>query len=284
MNNFKTSIFILFIIILSVSLIGCNSKGDENNITNSSGLEEASTENIINGVENKIKKVVSGFEYGKIDELNIYEDPLLMERGRNKKKYNNIIVEVTLELSNDFDIRDTDKVIRDYSDAITQEFQSINDEYDFDEMLEKGYFRIQGISIDYRRENQTGLPMGGKGTRFSFSDIKGDVTLFELDQDKEDFKAQSLVYKHLEKDKEIDLQRIGIEDNNFIIQLKVFEFQEDGYQSKIRPISDDLAKLILEDDEIKRYLIDKSVKDINVYWDMMWYQGNEPLEYNYKIN
>lgn len=284
MNNFKRSIFILFIIILSVSLIGCNSKGEENDTTNTLAPEEASTENIINGVENKIKKVVSGFEYGKIDELNVYEDPLLMERGRNKKKYNNIIVEVVLELNNDFDIRDTDKVIIEYSDAITQEFQNINDEYDFDEMLEKGYFRIQGINIDYRRENQTGLPMGGKGTRFSFTDIKGDLTLFELDQDKEDFKAQSLVYKYLEKDKEIELQRIGIEDNNFIIQLKVFEFQDDEYQSKIRPISDDLAKLILEDDEIKSYLTDKSVKDINVYWEMMWYQGNEPLEYNYKIN
>lgn len=284
MNNFKRSIFILFIIILSVSLIGCNSKGEENDTTNTLAPEEASTENIISGVENKIKKVVSGFEYGKIDELNVYEDPLLMERGRNKKKYNNIIVEVVLELNNDFDIRDTDKVIIEYSDAITQEFQNINDEYDFDEMLEKGYFRIQGINIDYRRENQTGLPMGGKGTRFSFTDIKGDLTLFELDQDKEDFKAQSLVYKYLEKDKEIELQRIGIEDNNFIIQLKVFEFQDDEYQSKIRPISDDLAKLILEDDEIKSYLTDKSVKDINVYWEMMWYQGNEPLEYNYKIN
>lgn len=284
MNNFKRSIFILFFIILSVSLIGCNFKGDENNTINSLAPEEASAEDIIKDVESKIKNVVSGFEYAKIDELNIYEDPLLMERGRNKKKYNNIIVEVILGLSNDFDIRDTDKVIREYSDAITQEFQNINDEYDFDEMLDKGYFRIQGISIDYRRENQTGLPMGGKGTRFSFSDIKGDLTLFELEQDDEDFKAQSLVYKYLEKYKEIDLKRIGTEDNDFIIQLKVFEFQDDEYQSKLRPISDDLAKLILEDDEIKSYLTDKGIKDINIYWEMMWYQGNEPLEYNYKIN
>lgn len=279
MENFRKSMLMLIIGVLSIFIIACNGNEKETGVKKQEEinqdaivkLTEISTEEIIKQGEEKIKNVAEGFEHAKIVKLNIYEDPLLMEANKNKKKYHNIMMEVVLNLSKDVDFKDRDEVTGEYANSIYEEFKYGDD----------GHFRLSNISVNYTIDGQTGKSV--HIYKHSFGFIGKELESLKVDQDEEDLKAQTLVFNGIEKNEEMSLERIGIDGDKFIIEIKIFDPQKEGYDVILKTVSDYLAKLLLGDSEVENYLIDNSTKNISIYWDMIWYKGNEAVQYDYRI-
>ena len=274
MKKIKRIMSIFFIIISSVFLISCgnNKKEIYKDVQGQDTiLREIATDDLISGFENKVEEAINNFDKAEIVRLNIYEDPLMMESKINKKKYNNITIEIILNFTEDLSLKDRDTIAKEYSDAIIKQFNHGDD----------GYFRLSNINIHFTIDGLTDRFV--KEYYHSFRLFGEILENLEIQQDEVNFKAQTLVFDYIEAKKEIELDRIGLEDDSFIIQLTVFDPQQDGYSSIVKGTSDELSKLILKDDEIKDYLISKFVKDINIYWNMQWNKNNKIIDYNYIV-
>lgn len=296
-NFKKITIFLMTILIFSL-LAGCRNRDlgeqrEEVSIQDNNEYEKSIRKvpeedlEILNNlkvddVEKFIIKTVEDvsidFGKAKLININVYEDPLLLKRDSYEKAYNNIFVEIKLELQDGLSTEEKKDITKKYSEDI------LFSGFDGPELEN---IKINKIDIYFMTDTETYDYHEGMVIGNSNEDTKNLESLQSEELQEVDKEVYNIVNKNfkdiLGKEAEFYIARMGILDKKYCWETKLFVYLGDDVDKDIDTINSNILKEIKDNKIIYDFLKEKKIDNIEMIYEAIWH-SKDSMVYEYKLS
>lgn len=293
----KITIFLITILIFSF-MVGCYNKDigekqeevstpSDNKFKESPGkITEEDLEILMNLTFNDVEKFVDktvtdaikDFDKAELSSINVYEDTLLLKRDSYEKAYNNIFVDINFKLEDGLSTEEKEDITKKYSEDIL--FNGFNG-------TELENIKINKIDIYFITDDETDDYNEGKISVNSNEDIKNLKSLQSEGLEEIDMEVYNIVNLNLTnnfgKESEFHITRMGILDNKYCLDTKLFVYIGDDLDKDIDTINSNILREIKDNKTIYDFLKEKKIDNIEMTYGAIWH-SKDSMVYEYKLS
>ncbi|WMM25982.1 hypothetical protein RBU61_04730 [Tissierella sp. MB52-C2] len=263
-----------FLIIFLLFIVGCNKT---ENVIETSDVLKVTLEDIEEYIDDVISSVLKNKNKNnnniifEVEKAEVIEDDLLLHKDSYLNTLNNVIINVHLNLQDISNLNDD--VIQDnsilFSDEVLENISS-------NEALELSRIRtINFIYNGYEKFNNN----------INFIETNKDLLKLDLTKNEDLNKNIYDSFKNslslINEDSEYDIFRMGIDQNNFIIELNIYYYNLNDFEDMLTNIN--LETINSLDKNILNILRKEGIDKIKFIYNAKWYKTEGPLVYEHEI-
>lgn len=293
----KITIFLMIILIFSF-LVGCGNKDEvelkeEVNIQPNTESKEITSRipaedlEILNHLKvddvekfaiKTVEDITRGFDKAELTSINVYEDPLLLKRDSYERAYNNIFVDINLKLEDGLSTEGKEDITKKYSEDIFF--------YGFSG-VELENIKINTIDIHFITDSKTDDYHEVMTSVNSNEDIKNLKGIQNKDSEEINKEVYNIINQNFTnvfgKEAEFHIRRMGISDEKYYLDTKLFVYLGDDLDKDIDTINSNILKEIKDNNTIYDFLKEKKINNIEMIYKAVWH-SKEPMVYRYKLS
>lgn len=258
-----------------VILPGCE-RNEVNKSTFSEKIEAINSLSLVDVekyMTDNVESTLKEFDELSLKKIVLYEDKLLLKKDSYQKSLNNMSVKIYLDINEELDDVEKEKI----SDLFKQKLLETISNKNRIELT-----RVRLIDIVYSSADLN--------NSIEFIETDSDVKSLSLKQkdelnlfDRTIFEVFKSNISSLNEKSEYEINRLGLEEDTLKFETKVYYYNDEEYENKLKNISDVTFNEIVKNKDLLKILKNNNIKNIEFTYDGKWYKYGEPLIYNYNL-
>ncbi|MBU5256975.1 hypothetical protein [Tissierella praeacuta] len=274
---YKNRVIILIIIsMINIVILPSCERNEVNKSTFSEKIEAINSLSLVDVekyMTDNVESTLKEFDELSLKKIVLYEDKLLLKKDSYEKSLNNMSVKIYLDINEELDDVEKEKI----SDLFKQKLLETISNKNRIELT-----RMRLIDIVYSSADLN--------NSIEFIETDSDVKSLSLKQkdelnlfDRTIFEVFKSNISFLNEKSEYEINRLGLEEDTLKFETKVYYYNDEEYENKLKNISDVTFNEIVKNKDLLKILKNNNIKNIEFTYDGKWYKYGEPLIYNYNL-